>query len=78
MNIAPEVTGVKYSTLVSGHIPLHPTIFLASKSFTLPGHNYRDAKLETPGRSFIHMTRRWNRATNRAKPASKNRGAKLD
>jgi hypothetical protein len=65
MNIAPEVTGVKYSTLVSRHIPLHPTIFQAWKSFTLPGRNYRDTKLEAPGRSFIHMTRRWNRAANR-------------
>jgi hypothetical protein len=61
MNIAPEVTGVKYSTLVSGHISLHPTIFLAWKVL----HASWTQLPEAPGRSFIHMTRRWNRAASR-------------
>ena len=31
MNIAPEVTVAKYNAPVSGHIPVHPTIFLTWK-----------------------------------------------
>lgn len=57
MNIAPEVTCAKYNTPVSGHIPLYQFLW-REKSYTHSRRNYRDPKLEAPGRSFIRMTLR--------------------
>jgi hypothetical protein len=54
LNITPETANIFLSI---------PRFFWRGKSFTRPRRNYRDAKLEASGRSFIRMTRRWNCAS---------------